>query len=226
MLGHKVAKPTTLFALLKISSHIKGILRDEVVSLTFPSGGYSNGETPEIIQAFPKLERLVLMDYSKMGTSLSEEILINILQACPKLKTLQIEPFSFKTCTVFSNASNLEELQLAQSNITDFSALKNVRQLKQLELSRCWNLENLSTLSCLEKLNILTVSYCQHLKTASPIEKCTQLEWIYLFHNDNLEYVESLAKCPQLKEVYLLGCRKIPLSTVQTLQKTHLKITT
>lgn len=103
--------------------------------------------------------------------------------------------------------SSIEYLSLADNEISDFSPLYSLENLKELNLSenKLKDLDFLEKMSNLEHLNLRD----NNIKDLSPIANLTKLTYLNLHSNEKINSIEPLAKLINLKTLIL---RNVPIN--------------
>ncbi|WP_123947356.1 leucine-rich repeat domain-containing protein [Chryseobacterium pennae] len=142
------------------------------------------------LEKFPNLEKLELNLWS------NQKIAINGLE---KLKTIVFDYINFDDIVSFENLPSLEELDLTECGVSDFSKLKNLTSLKKL------NLEN------------------NGIKSLEGIENLKNLEQLAFYLGD-ISNLRPLNKLPKLREVFIQDYHKEKENIISQLDKPEILI--
>ncbi len=179
---------------------------------------------------FPYLESLDLNfdeltkeECEKLDLSFLSQLNINAL--C--IECYRGKDISFLQC--LEGRSSFNELFLdGLPNVTDFSVLKKLTQLKQLNLEYCDNLTELSILKNYSSLKHIVI-FSPNVKDISGIEYAVStLECVRIGYNEDLTDISPLKKCKNISEVWFVDFNiknfksLDPLASLPNLRKLHL----
>lgn len=99
---------------------------------------------------------------------------------------------------------NVEMLDLSKGTFASVPFLKEMKNLKYLNLSSCSNLRNISGLCGLKKLEVLNLNYCQALNDFSPLCSLSALKDIDL-NNIRTQDISFLNALTNLNYLHLSG---------------------
>ena len=122
-----------------------------------------------------------------------------------------------------SHTVNIKSLNLYGSEASDFSVIRGLAKLEDLNLGACRKLSDLSDLSNLAKLKSLGLWACRSITDLSPLEKLEGLESLNLRGCDGISDLSPLEKLMNLKSLDILGCKQIsdltPLANLGNLER-------
>lgn len=140
---------------------------------------------------FPQLED-VFLDWWPQARSIFQ---------CNSLKKLYISGYKGKTIDEFTRLTNLEELKIGGTPMTDLSGIDTLKKLKSLCLYVFRKLDNIEELGKLERLEELEIQSNKKIKDISPIGKLKNLRKLYL---NDLGRISSLKPLENLKNLEIL----------------------
>lgn len=168
--------------------------------------------------ALEGLELLWIQDYTNT--------LAKAAQCCGNLESLILSGWDSKEGELLplSSMKNLQNLTLAESEISSLENIELPESLHSLNLISCTNLESLDQIQSLPKLCRLNLTDCQNLKQLDILQELENLRWISFPANTSQSEFQSLSKTLQKVEVLeLIGCSEI--TTLNPLQSmAHLNI--
>jgi hypothetical protein len=108
------------------------------------------------------------------------------------------------------NFKNLTDLDLNSCNqIEDISPLQSLINLTYLDLSSCEKIKNISPLQSLINLTYLNLSACNQIEDISALKDLTNLKELHLSSCNQIEDISSLKDLTNLKELHLSWCKKL-----------------
>ena len=147
-----------------------------------------------------------------------------ILKYCTKLKALDLGHNSLKDISPIGKMTDLQILILADDHLTDASCLANLKDLIYLELFMNDELEDFSFLKSLTKLKDLNLCYCTHLTSLDFMDYMPDLEFMLVKYTglDVDYYNEMKASHPQTRMVFWDGDRESTNSGWRDTPRNHM----
>ncbi len=162
-------------------------------NLEFLCLGETKSKKPDLkhLNRFENLKSLIISGHQKN---------IDVLSSLNKLETLSLRGISTNNLDYLKPLNNLTEINIHLGGIKDFSALKECKTIKNLELFQIRGLSDLSFVSLMESLETLFLQCLKNVQTLPPMEKLTHLNRLVLETMKELRDISSLENVPNLKE--------------------------
>jgi Leucine-rich repeat (LRR) protein len=110
----------------------------------------------------------------------------------------------------FQHLTNLKELQLSDCwQIEDLKPLANLTHLTRLSLAGCWKIRDLEPLANLTQLTFLDLTGCINIQDLSPLQHLTHLTDLNLTECVNVADITPLAHLTHLTHLDLMRCEQI-----------------
>lgn len=154
----------------------------------------SDSAIDELNQAFPKNHIIWLVEFAKWqvrtdirvfstlvgkNKPFSQEEFYPLLNYCTELRALDLgHNKGVYDLNGFSKLTKLEVLILADTNISDLSALSNFPNLHYLEIFDCNKITDLAPLGECENLEELEIQHVGKVKNLAAIQKCKKLKML------------------------------------------------
>lgn len=119
---------------------------------------------------------------------------------CPAIE--EISPLSHWT--------NLTDLSLYHTQVSDLSPLANLTNLRSLNLSLCQHINDLSPLANLTNLTWLGLYRCTGVRDLRPLEGLTNLTTLNIGHCRDVSDFSPLMRLPKLQKLYGGGLSNMP----------------
>jgi hypothetical protein len=103
----------------------------------------------------------------------------------------------------------LESMTILSKALTSLDGFQYLTDLRALDLSDCWQIEDLTPLAKLTQLTHLNLSGCRRVTSLVPLAKLTQLTYLNLSECERVTSLVPLAKLTQLTHLNLAECGRI-----------------
>lgn len=186
---------------------------------------------------YPSLELLANMkelEYLNINDANNASISGEILKNLTKLKQLNISSISFEDYSFLEHLTNLEELCVAETTISDadliaISKLINLRYLnlrgnenfvtidpleslvniEYLDLGRCESLKSIGAIADMKNLKELSMDYCFEVSDIEAVENLENLRMLILASMSNLISLEPISNLTNLYALSVMNCSNI-----------------
>jgi len=147
-----------------------------------------------------------------------------ILKYCTKLKALDLGHNNLRDISLIGNMKDLQILILADDHLQDASCLANLHDLIYLELFMNDELEDFSFLKSLTKLKDLNLCYCTHLTSLDFMEYMPDLEFMLVkFTGLDVDYYNEVkANNPQVRMTFWDGDKESTNSGWRDTARNHM----
>ena len=147
-----------------------------------------------------------------------------IVKYCKHLRALDLGHNNLRDISLIGNMKDLQILILADDHLQDASCLANLHDLIYLELFMNDELEDFSFLKSLTKLKDLNLCYCTHLTSLDFMEYMPDLEFMLVKYTglDVDYYNEVKASNPQVRMTFWDGDRESTNSGWRDTARNHM----
>ena len=136
------------------------------------------------ISSFPLLRNLTI-----------KKSLENLSSKCPNLSYIDFRRFTESIdLGILAGCEKLARINLMYSNLLNLSTLPKLPNLRNIDLRRCWHLEELETMPASSSLEVLDLHDCVKLKTLGDLSRFPSLYKLNLKGCKNMELPEGLDK--------------------------------
>jgi hypothetical protein len=140
----------------------------------------------------------------------------------PSIKALYLYGYTGKTAGDIARLSTLQNLQLTNGPLSDFSDLSRMPNLWALGVYYHRKLETLEDIGRISGLEVLSLECCKRIEDISPLTDLTNLRVLDLMNMGDINSLEPLQPLVNLEEFYALESTKITdgdLSVLASLPK-------
>ncbi|PKA10625.1 hypothetical protein CH372_18460 [Leptospira meyeri] len=124
---------------------------------------------------------------------------------CEKIKFLTLDSFKSKFLPENWICTEIEQLDIYKSDLTNLEKLKTLRKLKKLSLFDCKNLNDISSLECMENLQWLTIDGSKLIENYNSISNLKQLKILNLSNTGKIPSIEFIKNLNNLKGFAFAG---------------------
>ncbi|NQX56790.1 hypothetical protein HQN86_24445 [Pedobacter panaciterrae] len=212
----------------------------ELKNLTSLSVGIFNLESFDFLNDIPPSVRELILQQSKSKKPRIDSIArfedleylylegqqkgIEAISHLKKLERIVLRSISVPNLEVLSDLKELWSVDIKLGGIKNFNALKNLPNLKYLELWQIRGLADLSFISELNGLQNLFVQALPQVERVPELKNLTALRRIYLENLKGLKDLFSLRSAPALEEfTYVLAQNQEPENLIPVLENPNVK---
>ncbi|CEH33423.1 hypothetical protein [Romboutsia lituseburensis] len=123
------------------------------------------------------------------------------LNECKKLKTLLISKYKPKSKNLeeLHQVSNLEDLQIFQTQIISLNGIEKFTKLKELEIYRAPKLESIEAIEKVSKtLKLLSFDCCKKIKNHNYVSRLKEIELIAFINCGEIQNIKFIKDLPKL----------------------------
>lgn len=177
--------------------------------------GYTNEESLALIEAYPEIDFIWTVNFAKWAVR-SDIQCFSSLQWADSYPRYTSDDFA----PLFTYCTDLVALDLGHNNLTDLSALGNLKNLQVLILADNPTITDITPLGELTELRYLEIFMGWNIRDLSPLENLTKmvdLNLSYVYHLGNADFLDYM---PDLRMGWFIRAN-IPYARRVEIRETH-----